>query len=100
MKYIEWPAHRSLDWEPKDEEEYTKLCSGNSFAAGVLYCMDKLEEQAKEAETKGEWKWDLADNGWADHTCSVCGYTKNTDIHVRLDWKYCPYCGSRMKEER
>lgn len=100
MKCIEWPAHRSLDWEPKDEEEYTKLCSGNSFAAGVLYCMDKLEEQTKEIETKGEWKWKLADNGWADHICSVCGYTKNTDIHVTLSWKYCPNCGSRMKVER
>lgn len=97
MKYIEWPA--SISWGPEDEKEYIKDGS-NAFDAGVLYCMDKLEEQVKEAETKGEWKWDLADNGWADHTCSVCGYTKNTDIHVRLDWKYCPYCGSRMKEER
>ena len=37
---------------------------------------------------KGHWIWSLADNGWADHTCSECGYTKNTDIHVRLDWDF------------
>lgn len=97
MKYIEWPA--SISWGPEDEKEYTKD-NDNAFSAGIFYCLDKLEEQVKEEETKGEWKWSLADNGWADHTCSVCGYTKNTDIHVRLDWKYCPYCGSRMKEER
>ena len=50
MKYIECPVLRSLSWDPKDEEEYTKLCSGNAFAAGILYCMDKLEEQVKEGE--------------------------------------------------
>jgi len=38
--------------------------------------------------------WSLADNGWADHTCSSCGYTENTDIHVYLDWNYCPHCGA------
>lgn len=42
----------------------------------------------------GRWLWELADNGWADHICSNCGYTKNTDIHVKLDWRFCPYCGS------
>ena len=97
MKYIEWPA--SISWGPEDEKEYTKD-NDNAFSAGIFYCLDKLEEQTQEIETKGEWKWDLADNGWADHTCSVCGYTKNTDIHVTLSWKYCPNCGSRMKVER
>lgn len=47
----------------------------------------------------GEWLWQLADNGWADHICSVCGYTKNTDIHVSLNWSYCPHCGSKMRGE-
>lgn len=47
----------------------------------------------------GEWLWQLADNGWADHRCSVCGYTKNTDIHVSLNWSYCPHCGSKMRGE-
>lgn len=53
----------------------------------------------KEIEEKGYWKWSLADNGWADHTCSVCGFVKNTDIHVTLSWRECPKCGSKMKPE-
>lgn len=40
--------------------------------------------------------WALAKNGWADHTCSNCGYTRNTDIHVSLGYKYCPNCGARV----
>lgn len=40
--------------------------------------------------------WSLADNGWADHTCSNCGYVENTDVHVFLDWKYCPNCGCKI----
>ena len=39
--------------------------------------------------------WSLADNGWADHTCSECGWTKNTDIHVRLGYDVCPNCGTK-----
>ena len=46
---------------------------------------------------KGEWLWKFADNGWADHICSECGWTKNTDIHVRLGYKYCPNCGADMR---
>ena len=40
--------------------------------------------------------WSLADNGWADHTCSECGYVENTDVHVRLGWHYCPNCGAKV----
>lgn len=47
---------------------------------------------------KGKWLWNLADNGWADHTCSECGWTKNTDIHVGLGYKFCPNCGAKMEE--
>ena len=45
----------------------------------------------------GRWLWRLSDNGWADHICSECGWTKNTDIHVRLGYRYCPNCGSYNK---
>ena len=41
-----------------------------------------------------EWIWELADNGWVNHICPNCGYTKNTDIHVRFDWDFCPICGN------
>jgi hypothetical protein len=42
------------------------------------------------------FEWSLADNGWADHTCSKCGFVENTDIHVVLDWNYCPNCGRKV----
>lgn len=42
------------------------------------------------------YEWSLADNGWADHTCSACGFCENTDIHVSLGWNYCPNCGARV----
>ena len=50
----------------------------------------------EEFRRSGELLHDFADNGWMDHTCSVCKYTENTDVHVDVDWKYCPRCGSRF----
>lgn len=44
----------------------------------------------------GRWLWELADNGWADHICSKCGYTINTDVHVIVDYNYCANCGAIM----
>lgn len=46
------------------------------------------------------WKNDLADNGWMDHTCSACGFTINTDIHVGVDYPVCPKCGAIMDANR
>lgn len=45
----------------------------------------------------GKWIWQLADNGWADNICSVCGYTINDDIHVHVDYNFCPNCGADMR---
>ena len=53
----------------------------------------------EEVTCHGKWLWELADNGWADHICSVCGYTKNTDVHVHLGWSYCPKCGADMRKK-
>lgn len=55
---------------------------------------DGYNDALKERNKTGRWLWELADNGWANHICSNCGYTKNTDVHVKLDWRFCPYCGS------
>lgn len=44
----------------------------------------------------GQWKTEFDSLGWLTHTCTVCGYTKRTDIHVSLDWNYCPKCGAIM----
>ncbi len=47
---------------------------------------------------RGKWLWELASNGWANHICSECGFKENTDIHVKLNWRYCPKCGAEMIE--
>ena len=46
-----------------------------------------------------KWIWKLANNGWADWICPECGYTINEDIHVTLDYKYCPMCGERLIDD-
>lgn len=57
-----------------------------------------IDEQPIIEERKtGNWKWGFADNGWADWTCSECGWTENNDIHVSLGYKYCPHCGAYME---
>lgn len=56
-----------------------------------------IETMPSQNRPQGEWIWQLANNGWVDHICSVCGYTENTDIHISLGWKYCPNCGAEMK---
>ena len=70
---------------------------------GILYRKFKERfpnEPINFTEVKhGEWLWELADNGWADHICSKCGYTINTDIHVIVDYDYCPNSGARMDGE-
>ena len=44
----------------------------------------------------GEWLWECADNGGADHICSECRYTINTAFHVTVDDEHCPRCGALM----
>ena len=46
-----------------------------------------------------KWIWKLADNGWADWICPECGWRYNDDIHVTLDYKYCPMCGERLIDD-
>lgn len=59
-----------------------------------------IETMPSQNRPQGEWIWQLANNGWVDHICSVCGYTENTDIHISLGWKYCPNCGAEMRGEQ
>lgn len=75
--------------------KYTAYESGADDACFIL------EHEIPAADVRpvvrGEWIWELADNGWANHICSCCGYTKNTDIHVALGWNFCPNCGADMR---
>ena len=42
-------------------------------------------------------KWLLTIEDWNRWTCSECGFSKRTDIHVSLGYKFCPNCGAKME---
>ena len=43
----------------------------------------------------------FASNGWLDWLCEKCDKViHNNDVHVNLDWKYCPYCGCHFKDRK
>ena len=42
----------------------------------------------------GHWILEIED--WKKWKCSECGFSKRTDIHVRLGYNYCPNCGLKM----
>ena len=70
---------------------------------GYLYDALSGEEadeiiKALEQEPKtGHWIYTLED--WNKWECSECGFTKRTDVHVSIGYKYCPKCGCKMQEE-
>lgn len=98
---------RGVEWKEYGYENHTWWSGGENVGwhaenrPSVRGLYVKIEavltpEQAIAATLgRGEctFKWSLADNGWADYTCSECGFTENTDIHVSLGWKFCPNCG-------
>lgn len=74
--------------------------SNNGRCAYTEECHECMWENKYEPQCKhGKWRWELAPNGWANHICSECGFKENTDIHVKLNWQYCPNCGARMIQE-
>ena len=42
-------------------------------------------------------KWLLKIEDWNRWTCSECGFSTRTDIHVTLGYDYCPKCGAPME---
>ena len=59
----------------------------------------KLIEGIPSAEPKtGHWILKIED--WNKWTCSECGYTERTDIHVSLGYDFCPKCGAKMVESQ
>ena len=48
---------------------------------------------------RAKWVVEFDDRGWKKHSCSNCGYFRRTDIHVSLNWDYCPHCGAKMDLE-
>lgn len=45
------------------------------------------------------WKCEFADNGWMDWFCPDCDtLVWNDDVHVHIEWPYCPFCGNKIIE--
>ena len=47
-------------------------------------------------EKTGHWILTIED--WNKWTCSECGWSTRTDIHVKLGYDFCPKCGADMIE--
>jgi hypothetical protein len=60
--------------------------------------IEKAYELGKASQPKiGHWIYTLED--WNKWECSECGFTKRTDVHVSIGYKYCPSCGAKMERE-
>ena len=43
------------------------------------------------------WYWDFL--GWLTWVCGACKEeVHRDDVHVTLNWKYCPWCGDKKHE--
>ena len=64
----------------------------------LLEAGDRIRDlpPVKPQEPTGHWILSIED--WNKWTCSECGYSERTDIHVSLGYDYCPKCGARMVE--
>lgn len=74
---------------------------GLAFGFGKKYDeMDSVIDEIKKVITPqpktGYWIHELGD--WNRWTCSECGFTKRTDIHVSLGYNFCPRCGAMIVE--
>lgn len=66
-----------------------------------FWILDKIRDDGKwivGLRASVKWEHRFANNGWMDHICPVCGYVENTDVHVNLDWRYCPSCGTPIEQ--
>lgn len=76
-------------------DEYA--CENKIYLADLYKCIAGLIKEIVAPVVRAKWKIDIDDQGWLSHKCTNCGYTKRTDVHVSLDWKYCPMCGAKME---
>ena len=72
---------------------YTHEC-GLVEVVGVATIKDL--PSVKPQERTGHWILKIED--WNKWTCSKCGHTERTDIHVSLGYDFCPKCGASMSE--
>ena len=71
-------------------------CNGNDIVEMVAYknLIDLMSTADVEEVRHGKWIAEIED--WMKWTCSECGWSERTDIHVRLGYNYCPDCGAKM----
>lgn len=97
------------------EEKQKELCPVGRYGRGYVYGSDREKydnwdeiidsiENLTVADVvevvHGKWETEIdPDLGGLKHTCPVCGLVKRTDIHVALDWNFCPHCGTKMDLE-
>ena len=84
---------------PYANRKYDHEHADGHFILGCESYREWLETLPIVKQQTGEWVTELSTNGWLKHTCSECGWSKHTDIHVRLGYLYCPNCGARMEEK-
>ena len=68
-----------------------------SLMGRVMFFTEQLPSVEPERNT-GKWIVKIED--WNRWTCSECGFSKRTDIHVSLGYKFCPDCGAKMEVKK
>lgn len=86
-----------IDFEDKWLHDAGGHNANTKIAFSGLKSRVKALPSVQPQRKRGKWKWELASNGWVNHICSECGFTKNTDIHIRINYQYCPKCGAEMR---
>lgn len=64
---------------------------------GLLDAVRVIDELPSVEPERKPGKWLLKIEDWNRWTCSECGFSTRTDIHVTLGYDYCPKCGAPME---
>lgn len=73
---------------------------GSLFDVGLNQAIREIKRLPSADRPQGSWKEDYNGGGfkeWLDITCSLCGETLHDIQKLPEDYKYCPFCGARMK---
>lgn len=83
----------------RGENDYERKIAQETFADAIGVIHNIPAEDVVEV-VHGKWETEIDDElGILKHTCQACGFVKRTDIHVALNWNYCPNCGAKMDLE-
>lgn len=96
LKSIQYQFQSSLEEATSEyAEEWQKESLQNNKNA--VKALDMAIKALEQEQKTGHWIYTLED--WNKWECSECGFTKRTDVHVSIGYKYCPECGARMESE-